>query len=99
MNNSFKKYIIFWLSQLVSQLGSAMTGFALILWSYTKNGSAMTVSFLSFFQYVPYIVVSLFAGTFVDRHSKKKIMLVSDTIAAVCSLVILLLNTGNGLKI
>lgn len=55
--------------------------------------------FFVFFQYVPYIIVSLFAGTFVDRHSKKKIMLASDSIAAFCSLGILLLNTGNELKI
>ena len=71
MKQNFNKYIIFWLSQSVSQLGSAMTSFALILWAYTQNGSAMTVSLMSFFNYVPYIIVSLFAGTFVDNHSKK----------------------------
>ena len=82
MNNNFKRYIIFWLSQALSQLGSSMTGFALILWAYTQNSSAMTVSLMSFFNYMPYIIVSLFAGTFVDNHSKKKIMLISDSIAA-----------------
>ena len=99
MKQNFNKYIIFWLSQSVSQLGSAMTSFALILWAYTQNGSAMTVSLMSFFNYVPYIIVSLFAGTFVDNHSKKKVMLVSDSIAAVCSLMVLLLSIGNGLQI
>lgn len=99
MNNNFKKYIIFWLSQAVSQLGSSMTSFALILWAYTMEGSAMMVSLMSFFNYVPFIIVSLFAGAFVDRHSKKKIMLISDTIAAVCSLFILMLITGGGLQI
>lgn len=99
MNNNFKKYIIFWLSQAVSQLGSSMTSFALILWAYTMEGSAMMVSLMSFFNYVPFIIVSLFAGAFVDRHSKKKIMLVSDTIAAVCSLFILMLTTSGGLQI
>ena len=99
MNNNFKKYIIFWLSQAVSQLGSSMTSFALILWAYTMEGSAMMVSLMSFFNYVPFIIVSLFAGAFVDRHSKKNIMLISDTIAAVCSLFILMLTTGGGLQI
>ena len=42
----------------------------------------MTVSLMSFFTYVPYIIMSVFAGAFVDNHSKKKIMLVSDSIAA-----------------
>lgn len=99
MNTYFKRYIIFWLSQALSQLGSSMTGFALILWAYTQNGSAMTVSLMSFFNYVPYIIVSLFAGTFVDRHSKKKIMLVSDSMAAVCSVAILVLTLHGGLQI
>lgn len=99
MNINFKKYIVFWLSQSVSQLGSAMTGYALILWVYTIKHSALTVSLMSFCNYVPYIVVSLFAGTFVDRHSKKKIMLVSDGIAAICSALVLLLNFGSGLQI
>lgn len=99
MNQNFKKYIIFWLSQTVSQLGSAMTGYALILWAYEKQGSALTVSLMSFCNYVPYILVSLFAGAFVDRHSKKKIMLLSDSIAAVCSLMILGLNLYGSFRI
>lgn len=99
MNNNFKKYIIFWLSQALSQLGSSMTSFALILWAYTQNGSAMTVSLMSFFNYIPYTVVSLFAGTFVDSHGKKKIMLAADSIAAVCSAAILALTAGNNLQI
>lgn len=99
MNNNFNRYIIFWLSQSVSQLGSSMTSLALILWAYTQEGSAMTVSLMSFFNYMPYIIVSLFTGTFVDSHSKKKIMLVSDSIAAVCSSMIFVLSIKNGLQI
>lgn len=89
MNNNFKKYIIFWLSQSVSQLGSAMTGFALILWVFSIKHSAVTVSLMSFCNYVPFVIASLFAGTFVDRHSKKRIMLISDSMAALCTLFVL----------
>ncbi len=53
MNTNFKKYITFWLSQSVSQLGSAMTSYALILWAYTMSDSALTVSLMSFCNYVP----------------------------------------------
>lgn len=55
MNNSFKRYIVFWLSQALSQLGSSMTGFALILWVYTQKETAMTVSLMTFFNYIPYL--------------------------------------------
>ena len=86
---SFKKYIILWLSQSVSGLGSSMTGFALVLWAYGQSHSAMSVSLMSFCNYVPYVLLSLFAGDFIDRHKKKTIMLVSDSIAAAGSLAVL----------
>lgn len=99
MENNFKKYVIFWFSGSVSMLGSAMTGFALILWAYTQTGSAMAVSVMSFCSYLPYIAVSLLAGGFVDRHSKKAIMLFSDTMAAACSLIVCLLCLQGNLRI
>ncbi len=86
---SFRKYIILWLSQSVSGLGSSMTGFALVLWAYGQSHSAMSVSLMSFCNYVPYVLLSLFVGSFIDRHKKKTIMLVSDSIAAAGSLAVL----------
>ena len=83
---SFEKYIILWLSQSISGLGSSMTGFALVLWAYGQSHSAMSVSLMSFCNYVPYVFLSLFVGGFIDRHKKKTIMLVSDSIAAAGSL-------------
>lgn len=92
---TYKNFIVFWASQTVSQLGSSMTGFALIIWAYKQTNSAMTVSLLTFFSYVPYVLVSLFAGSFVDRHKKKSIMLWSDSISFLCSLsIVILLITG-----
>ena len=99
MKYNFRKYIIFWLSQTLSQLGSAITSFALILWMYMQNGSEMTVSLMSFFNYVPYVIVSLFAGTFVDNHNKKKIMLISDSVAGICSVFVFCLNAAGRLQI
>ncbi|MBD5466533.1 MAG: MFS transporter, partial [Lachnospiraceae bacterium] len=80
----------------ISGLGSSMTGFALVLWAYGQSQSAMSVSLMSFCNYVPYVFLSLFVGGFIDKHKKKTIMLVSDSIAAVGSLAILaFLLAGN----
>ncbi|MDE7415032.1 MAG: MFS transporter [Lachnospiraceae bacterium] len=96
MEKNFKKYIVLWLSQSISGLGSSMTGFALVLWAYGQSQSAMSVSLMSFCNYVPYIFLSLFVGGFIDRHKKKTIMLAADSIAAVGSLSVLtLMLTGN----
>lgn len=99
MKDGFKKYILFWFGGSVSQLGSAMTSFALILWTYTQTNSAMAVSLMSFCNFLPYILVSLVAGGFVDRHRKKTIMLVSDTLAAVCSMAVCVLFWNGRLEI
>ncbi len=99
MENSFKKYVLFWFSGSVSQLGSAMTSFAVILWAYARTGSAMTVSLMAFCSYLPYILISLVAGRFVDHHYKKHVILSTDFLAALCSLIVLLLWLRGGLSI
>ena len=86
---SLKRYIILWVSQSISQLGSSMTAFALILWTYEQTGSALSVSIMSFCNSVPYILISIFVGAFVDNHRKKTVMLAADSIAALASLLIL----------
>lgn len=84
-----RNFLLFWSSQSVSQLGSAMTSFALILWAYGRSGSALTVSLLTFFNYLPYILASFFAGALIDRHSKKRILLFADSAAALCTVLVL----------
>ncbi|MCM1175983.1 MAG: MFS transporter [Blautia sp.] len=96
---NFKRYIILWLSQCVSQLGSSMTSFALVLWAYEQSRSALSVSLLSFCNYVPYILVSMFAGAFVDTHRKKTVMLAADSVAAAGSITVLLLLAGGHLEV
>lgn len=98
-NKNFNYYIIFWLSQSLSQLGSAMTSFALIIWAYKQTNSVMAVSLMTFFSYLPYIIVSIFVGAFVDTQDKKTIILYSDSIAAACSAVVLILIFSDQLAI
>ncbi|WP_313076754.1 MFS transporter [Lacrimispora sp.] len=94
-----KHYIIFWLGQSVSQLGSAMTAFALTIWAYQRTQSAMTVSLMTFCSYVPYILVSIFVGGFIDRHSKKMILIISDSVAALLTVGVFIQITRNNLSI
>ncbi|MEL7648803.1 MAG: MFS transporter [Sedimentibacter sp.] len=98
-DNRFKSFIVFWISQSISQLGSGMTSFALIIWIYKQTNSAMSVSLMTFFLYLPYIAISIFAGPFIDSHRKKNIMLFSDSIAAICSMAVLILLLSGNLRI
>ena len=90
-----KNFYVFWSTQELSQLGSAMTNFALTLWLYQETGSALQTALLSICSYAPYVILSIFAGALSDKWDKKRTMLVCDTFAACCTvLVFVLLKTG-----
>jgi len=91
--------LILWSTQSLSQLGSAMTNFALVLWSYSQYGSALTTALLTICSYAPYVAMSIFAGALSDRWDKKRTMLVCDTLAALCTLGVLGLWRAGALRV
>lgn len=93
--HELKDFYILWSTQGLSQLGSTMTNFALTLWLYQSTGSALQTALLAICSYVPYILMSIFAGALSDKWDKKKTMLVCDTFAACCTVtVFILLKAG-----
>ncbi len=90
-NTGLRDFYLLWSTQSLSQLGSAMTGFALTLWLYEKTGSALSTAMLSICTYAPYVLMSIFAGAVTDRFDKKKTMLACDTFAAFCTMLVLVL--------
>ena len=97
--SELRGFLILWLTQSFSALGSSMTNFALIVWSYQQEGSALTTALLSVCSYAPYVVMSIFAGALSDKWSKKATMLVSDSFAALCTAAVLLLLLAGRLEI
>lgn len=93
-----RSYLLLWATQLISGLGSAMTGYALVIWSYTQEGSALQTALLMVCSYAPYVVCSVFAGALSDRWNKKKTMLGCDLLAALSTLVVLLVLKAGRLR-
>ena len=94
-----KYFLILWSTQAFSALGSAMTSFALIVWSYEQQGSALTTALLSVCSYAPYVLMSIFAGAFSDRWKKKVTLLVCDTLAALTTIAVFVLLKTNRLQV
>ena len=86
-----RTFLLLWITQAFSGLGSAMTSYALVIWSYARSGSALTTALLMVCSYAPYVVFSVFAGALSDRWDKKKTMLVCDAAAAATTVAIVLL--------
>lgn len=104
MNNQYKlrglkSFFVLWGSQAVSSLGSAMTNYALIIWVYRQRGTVTSVALLSFFTYLPSILFCFIAGTLADKWDKKRIMLVSDSVAAMGTLTVFLFFSIGRLEI
>lgn len=92
-------FIVLWITQLLSTLGSSMTSFALIIWSYQHSGSAVVTSLLSVCSYAPYVALSIFAGALSDRWNKKYTMLICDSFAAITTAIVLILIKTENIEI
>lgn len=92
---AMRGFLILFITQSLSALGSSMTSFALIVWAYQQEGSALASALLSVCSYAPYVLMSIFAGALSDRWDKRRVLLVCDALAAVTTLVIaVLLHLG-----
>lgn len=94
-----RTYLLLWATQSFSGLGSAMTSYALVIWSYTQKGSALMTALLMVSSYAPYVLLSVFAGALSDKWNKKFTMLVCDTVAALTTVVMLILLHNDALRI
>ena len=92
-------FTILWLGQIVSLLGSAMTWFAFTIWAWEKTGKASALATISFFAFLPAVLLTPLAGAFVDRWNRKLVMLLSDFAAALGTLAIFLIYTFGDLQI
>ncbi len=97
--NDLKYFIILWLSQSLSALGSGMTNYVLVIWSYEQYGSALQTALITICSYAPYVLMSIFAGVLSDRWHKKLTMLICDTFAALCTVVVFILLSMEKLEI
>ena len=97
-SHPLKNFLILWSTQSVSQLGSSITAFALTLWLYETTGSLSTAA-LTICSYTPYVLMSIFAGVLTDRLDKKKIMLVCDLLAVLCTIAVFALFRTNHLMV
>ena len=90
-----RTFSVIWLGQLVSSLGSGLTGFALPVWIYEETGSVEAFGLLFFAATVPSVLMSPFAGALVDRWDRRRVLIVSDGLTALMTLVLaVLLYTG-----
>src|SRR5512138_1243001 len=92
-------FTLVWIGQMVSILSTNMSGFALTIWVFEKTGSATALGLMQVFFITPFLIISPIAGVMVDRHNRKLMMMVSDLIAGLATVAILVLQAFGVLQV
>lgn len=86
-----RNFRYFWFGQCISLIGTWMqsTGQQWLVYSLTK--SALLLGLLGAAQFGPIMCLSLFAGVFIDRYPKKRLLMITQTSLMIQAFVLALL--------
>src|SRR5665647_1028414 len=96
INNPFvalrhKNFRLYWSGMCISLIGTWMQNIAQPWLAYTLTKSPLLLSLVGVMQFLPVLLFSLFAGVFIDRFPKKKILLMTQTASLVITLALAIL--------
>lgn len=90
-----KKFILIWLGEFISSIGTGMTSFALGVYVYQEFGSASAVSLVTLLAYLPTILLNPIGGVLSDRFDRRLMMICGDLFSAL-GLLFILINAQAG---
>jgi MFS transporter, DHA3 family, macrolide efflux protein len=94
-----RAFTIVWLGQLVSLLGTSMTGFALPIWVFGQTDRVQELALVGLAFTLPLILLSPVVGAIVDRYDRKLMMMLSDLAAGLMTILIFVLVSTDSLEI
>ena len=87
---------LFWSGQLVSLIGTWMQSVAQSWLVLQLTNSAFQVGLVTAAQFTPVLLFSLLGGVFADRRAKRRVIMVTQTVAALQALTLgILVVSGN----
>jgi len=92
-------FLLIWIGQVISLLGSAMTRFALTIWAWQLTGQATALALVGFATFAPEVILSPIAGALVDRWNRKLVMMISDLAAGLATVMLLVLYVSGNLQV
>lgn len=87
-----RDFRIFWIGQCVSLMGTWMQRTALVWLVYTITNSPFKVGLVGVAQYLPILLFTLFSGAIVDRFSKRRLLIVTQSLLMLQALALALLT-------
>ena len=78
-----RNFSLLWSGQFVETMGNSLTSIAASIYVYRETNSALSVGLMLMATAAPSLLVGLFAGVFVDRYDRRKIMISADVLRAI----------------
>ncbi len=97
--DGWRTFLLIWLANTVSTVGSGLTGFVLGYWVYQQTGSATQFALIAACTSLPGILLLPFAGAVVDRHDRRVVMIAADLGAALCTGALAVLYAAGALEV
>lgn len=97
--SGMRGFVIVWIGQVISLIGTNMTNFGLTIWAYKLTGQATALALVAFFYVTPMLILSPVAGALVDRSNRKVMMMISDLASGLATIVVLILYATGKLQI
>jgi MFS family permease len=90
-----RTFLIIWLGELVSMIGSGLSGFAMSVWVFNKTHQATPFAMTVLLANLPRILLSPLAGSLADRWNRRWLMILADIGSALTTLAaVLVFFTG-----
>jgi MFS family permease len=81
----YRNFRVFWTGALVSNMGAWVQRVTVPFVLYQLTGSAAWVGFAAFMQFAPVVVVGPIGGSVADRFPRRRVLLVTQVVAALLS--------------
>jgi DHA3 family macrolide efflux protein-like MFS transporter len=79
---SMRPFVALWSGQAISIFGTRLVRFAIVWWITLQTGSATILALVSIAALVPQVIISPFAGSYVDKWNRKRVMATADSLIA-----------------
>lgn len=96
---SMALFVIISIAQLVSSLGSILSGFATGVWVYQQSGAVSEFAMMFLFGLLPTILLLPFAGAVADRKDRRLILILCDVVCFLGSVGTFVLLANHALQI
>ena len=89
MSQNWKKpFVMIYVGQAFSLLGSAAVQFAVIWWLTIQTESAITLTLASIVSFLPNMLIGPLAGVWIDRYNRRTVMIAADGLVALSSVIL-----------